>query len=636
MTPFKHVLTATTAVSFSVLWIAGGMAQAPPVAPIRNVTDTHFGVTVDDPYRYMESVNDPDVARWLTGQSDYARALLDRIPGRASLLARMDEITRENAIAQGGSTIANVRRLPGDRYFYLKTQPPQDQTAKLYMRQGLDGREVLLVDPHVATLATGKPHVIDGYVPSFDGAYVAYGLSRSGAEDAVLHVIETATGKEVDAPIDRRPWAVNWRPDGRSFFYNRRRKLTPDMPATELNQRSQVLLHTIGQDADKDPVVFGIDAPPAVGRIDPTDIPIVVTSPASRWALAIVRDSKEGGMSLYAAPIDTVIQAPAPWRVVSGLAGDLKIRQLDDFAVHGDELFVITHDDALKRRVIMVNLAQASLNTATTVVPPGDAIVESIAASRDALYIVQRDGPMHQLMRVPLSGNQSRRPQTIAPPAAGVLRLMPLDPRVDGALLSVGIPPQVYAYDPPAGRIVDARLTAASDARQVGGLRDRARESDEPRRCARACFNRPEARPSAQPVDAGDPRGIRRVRKFPGSQSPPPDPRLVRARRDLRLRARPWRRRGTARNGTKPVTRRPSRTPGKTRSPWRSTWSPRTTPLQRGLPSKARAPAAFSSAERSRSGRIFLRSPFRVLASSTCFASKRRRTACRTLPSSAA
>ncbi len=440
--------------SLLALWTARGVAQGPPVAPIRNVADTHFGVKVDDPYRYMEGGSDPDVAGWMKGQSAYARAVLDRIPGRASLLARMDDITRENAIAQGGANIGNVRRLPGDRYFYLKTHPPQDQTAKLYTRQGLNGREVLLVDPNVATMATGKPHVIDGYVPSFDGAYVAYGLSMSGAEDAVLHVIETATGKEIDRPIDRRPSVVNWRPDGRSFFYNRRQALTPGMAGTELKQRSQVFLHTIGQDAEKDPVVFGIDAPPPVGRINPPDIPTVITSPASRWALAIVRDSNDGGMSLYAAPIDAVAPGRIRWRAV---AGDVKVGQLDHVAVHGDELFLITHSDALRRRVIKVNLAQADLNAATTVVPQGEAVIESIAASRDALYVVQRDGPMHQLLRVPLSGDPPRA-KIVVPPAPGAIRLMPLDPRVDGALLSVGLPARVYAYDAAAGRMVDAGL----------------------------------------------------------------------------------------------------------------------------------------------------------------------------------
>ena len=175
-------------------------------------------------------------------------------------------------------------------------------------------------------------------------------------------------------------------------------------------------------------------------------------------------------MSLYAAPVGTVTHPPVPWRVLSDLAGDLKIRQLDDVAVHGDELFVITHDEALKRRVIKVNLAQAGHNTATPVVPPGAAIAESIAVSREGLYIVQRDGPTHQLMRVPLRGNQPRRPQTIAPPAPGVLRLMPLDPRVDGALLSVGVPPQVHAYDASAGRIIDAGLLPRRNLDMSAGL----------------------------------------------------------------------------------------------------------------------------------------------------------------------
>jgi prolyl oligopeptidase len=540
------------------------MAQGPPVAPIRNVADIHFGVRVDDPYRYMENVNDPDVAGWMKGQSDYARGILDRIPGRASLLVRMDEITQKNAIAQGGGNISGVRRLPGGRYFYLKAQPSQDQTAKLYTRQGLDGPEVLLVDPNVATMATGKPHVIDGYVPSFDGVYVAYGLSMSGAEDAVLHVIETATAKEVDAPIDRRPFAVNWRPDGRSFFYNRRQELTPGMPATQLKQRSQVFLHTIGQDAETDPVVFGIDAPPPVGRINPPDLPIVITSPASRWALAIVRDSNDGGMSLYAAPIDAVTPARIRWRVV---AGDVEVRQLDHVAVRGDELFLITHSDAPRRRVIKVNLAQADLNTATTVVPQGEAVIESIAASRDAVYVVQRDGPMHQLLRVPWSGDPPRA-QMIVPPAAGAVRLMPLDPRVDGALLSVGLPVRVYAYDASTGRIVDA------------GLLPRGLEM--PTDCEIVHVKVTSHDGVLVPVSIVQRRGLPRN----GS-----NPTILEGygaygnslEANLRPPTRTWCELGgstslrtsagevsTARSGTKPATRRPSRTRGRTRSPWRS------------------------------------------------------------------
>ena len=45
---------------------------AAPVAPVRNVTDHHFGVAVDDPYRYMEDLNDPETQQWIKSQAEYA------------------------------------------------------------------------------------------------------------------------------------------------------------------------------------------------------------------------------------------------------------------------------------------------------------------------------------------------------------------------------------------------------------------------------------------------------------------------------------------------------------------------------------------------------------------------------------
>jgi prolyl oligopeptidase len=61
-----------------------------PLAPVRIVTDTHHGVPVEDPYRYMENVGDPEVASWMKSQSDHARVVLDSLPARIELLKRVD------------------------------------------------------------------------------------------------------------------------------------------------------------------------------------------------------------------------------------------------------------------------------------------------------------------------------------------------------------------------------------------------------------------------------------------------------------------------------------------------------------------------------------------------------------------
>ena len=137
--------------------------------------------------RGVRSSKEPRVQTWLKAQNDYTRAALTRIPGRNDLLARIRQLD-EAATAR----VFDVRRLPGGRYMYQKRLATED-VAKLYVREGLTGDEKVLVDPVKLSAPGEAAHVINYYGASFDGAYVAYGASPGGSEDAVIHVIETAT-----------------------------------------------------------------------------------------------------------------------------------------------------------------------------------------------------------------------------------------------------------------------------------------------------------------------------------------------------------------------------------------------------------------------------------------------------------
>ena len=91
------------------------------------------------PYRYMENLSNPNVTAWMKLQDDYTHSLLERIPGRAALLARIHELN--NAVA---ARVEDVRRLPDGRYFYLK-RLPQDNVFKLYVREGIDRQGNIVV-----------------------------------------------------------------------------------------------------------------------------------------------------------------------------------------------------------------------------------------------------------------------------------------------------------------------------------------------------------------------------------------------------------------------------------------------------------------------------------------------------------
>src|SRR5271154_1843965 len=56
----------------------------PPTKTV-DASDTYFGTTYKDPYRWLENLKDPDVVAWFKAQADLTDGLLAKIPGRDAL-----------------------------------------------------------------------------------------------------------------------------------------------------------------------------------------------------------------------------------------------------------------------------------------------------------------------------------------------------------------------------------------------------------------------------------------------------------------------------------------------------------------------------------------------------------------------
>src|ERR1700748_3337406 len=119
--------------------LAHAAAPTPPVAPARAASDTYFGTTVTDGYRYMEDLSAPEVLQWAHAQADFARATLDAIPGRAKLVALSGELD-----ASVPARVTQVKLGAGGLVFVEK-RLAGDEQVKLYVRKGLKGEDRLLV-----------------------------------------------------------------------------------------------------------------------------------------------------------------------------------------------------------------------------------------------------------------------------------------------------------------------------------------------------------------------------------------------------------------------------------------------------------------------------------------------------------
>src|ERR1700678_2346741 len=203
----------STALLPKSLWAAVGPAVPPaPVARIDVVHDTYFGETLSDPYRWMENDKDPGWLPYLKGQNEHARAILDALPARASLLKRIQQLS--------GDTVATSRVQRAGGLLFFTQRPLGADNFKLFVRVPAAGPDRVLVDP---TKAGGvKRHVsLDWWHASPDGRYVVYGLSKNGSEDSTLHILTVADGRDLPEQIantqDANP---QWLHDARGVFFN--------------------------------------------------------------------------------------------------------------------------------------------------------------------------------------------------------------------------------------------------------------------------------------------------------------------------------------------------------------------------------------------------------------------------------
>ncbi|MGA2053244.1 MAG: prolyl oligopeptidase family serine peptidase, partial [Opitutales bacterium] len=329
-----------------------------------------------------------------------------------------------------------------------------DNQFKLYTRAGWNAPEQLLLDPDTLKGPDGAPVAINYYTPSINGTYVAYGASHGGSENAVIHLLDTATGKDLGLAIPRAQFGgIDWRDDESGFFYNQLKERPADAPSTLLYQDSQIRYHRLGADPAQDPVVFGTENPGGA-TITPPQIPFLSTIYGDPRVYATVTDGTRNEYALYVSTLADLDAGHPSWR---------RLFDFDDLivsnSVHGDDLYVITFKNAPRSKLLLTNINAPDFTNATVVIPPGDAVPESIADARDAAYITLLDGGIFRLQQ--LAYTSGAKPVDIDLPLKGSIDDLVIDPRLDGVkmlLTSWTDTGGYYVYDPVTGSVTDTHL----------------------------------------------------------------------------------------------------------------------------------------------------------------------------------
>lgn len=380
----------------SLLFLSSVMSQSlverkAPVTPMEPSSFKMHGVEIVDPYLWLEDGESGRVRRWTEEQNAWTRAHLDALPKREEIKRRLGEL-----LSIGNISSPVPRK---GRYFYTRREGQQNQPI-LYVRDGLHGRDRVLIDPN--GLSPDGTVALDWWYPSPDGKLLAYGLSRNGDERSTLYILDVDTGRNLTEAIpNTRAASVAWLPDSSGFFYTRF-PAPGSVPKGEENYHRRVFLHKLGTDPTKDEEIYRREE-------RPSEWPSVELSRDGRWLLISVGRGWAAN-DLYIRDLRREDARLIP--VAEGREA------IFDGAVIGDKLYIRTTEGAPHGRILVVDAANPRRDAWREVVPEsaaatiesfaiigGKIFVNRLERASSRLSVYTLDGKLEDELKLPTLGS---------------------------------------------------------------------------------------------------------------------------------------------------------------------------------------------------------------------------------------
>ncbi len=420
----------------TTLCVTAVVARDPLSSPVypktrkSDTVETLHGVEVADPYRWLEDPNSAETKAWIADQNKLTFGLLDQIPLRQKINARLTELWNYERFGSRGNPTPFKR---GQRYFMFMNNGLQDQDV-LYMMDRLDGTPTVLLDPN--TLSKDGTVSLGGVALSKDGAYLAYGLSSGGSDWQEWHVREVATRKDL---ADHLKWVkfsdASWTHDGKGFFYSRYDAPKDGEELHGQNRFHKLYYHALGTPQAADTLIYE--------REDHDDWGFAgeVTDDGAYLIITVWRGTERRNLVFYkdlrspTAPVVELIKAfEASYTFVDN---------------DGTKMWFLTDHDAPRNQLIAIDVTQPT--DRKTVIREAKKPLEAIDRIGDH-FVATYLQDAHSMVRV--LDMQGRRVREIDLPGIGSVQGLEgsrKESETFYSYTSFTTPPTIYRYDVATG-----------------------------------------------------------------------------------------------------------------------------------------------------------------------------------------
>ena len=310
-------------------------APLPETRKAKTVDILH-GVSVPDPYRWLEDQNSPETRAWLKAQMDHTAAFVNAVPQRPAIVKRLTELMRVES-----QDVSHA----GGFFFFMKRAPEQDQ-AVLLVRRGPGGKDEILIDPN--KWGGSKSVTVQDQSP--DGKLLAYGIRKGGEDELETHFLNVETNQEFGDVLPRaRYLSVNLLPGAKGVLFC---LATKDGP--------RLYEQTFGQQPK---VIFG-------ENLGPSHLLFADTSSNGRYALLTAAKGS-------ASEMDVIHVLRLADRKLIPINTETKATFRG--AIGGDTLYLQTNWNAPRHRIIAVDLNKPDRADWKEIIPQSQWNIEFMA-----------------------------------------------------------------------------------------------------------------------------------------------------------------------------------------------------------------------------------------------------------------
>ncbi|MEL6158445.1 MAG: prolyl oligopeptidase family serine peptidase [Cyanobacteria bacterium J06627_32] len=394
-----------------------------PTTRQTDTTDTYHGVTVADPYRWLEDPNSDETKAWVEAQNEVTFGYLHQLPGREQLNARLTELWNYERYG--------IPFKQNNRYFYYKNDGLQNQSV-LYTLPTLDAEPTVLLDPN--TLSEDGTVALSGIALSENAKYLAYGLSTAGSDWVEWHVRDIETGQDTD---DLLKWVkfsgAAWTHDHQGFFYSRYDEPNEESKLEDINYYQKLYYHRLGTSQAEDTLIYERPDQKEWGFSGD------VTEDGRYLIISVWRGTDPKNLLFYK---DLQNDSAEVIELISAFEAQYSLIDNEDTT-----FWFRTDLNAPKGKVIAIDISKPDKSYWQTIIPEAEETLESVGVLNNQFVADYLKDAYTQIKIFNLSGDLVREVELPGIGSAGGFNGKRTDTETFYSFTSYTVPARIYRYD---------------------------------------------------------------------------------------------------------------------------------------------------------------------------------------------